>query len=357
MQGGYFNQAYYPSAYNMFCPANTKENQINMPVFRMLGSDPIYAYDYQSVDYGVKACATLEPACGKYNPDFDKWSEWFMDEVFDGSGVSFQYTQVGQENSFGWPRMGKGLEYQFPMVKRLVDEGRIEVMTLGESGRWYKDTFDTTPPAAISALTDWKNDKYKSVWFYSKYYRMSLMWNYGELYVRDMYIFDENFKERYYDKCCTTTACEFRNLPVLDCTIYSGDTAAGAYFTDGEKTVKWDNITYSEKDGAVILTVSNADGHAVITMAENKVTVRSNVKTLKLVAAYDKEKVYGRGDSEFGNHNNKTTELSFVTKAKAADNKLTLTINGFDYGFDVTDGTLTDSFDIISDNGNITIEL
>ena len=45
----------------MFCPANSKENQINMPVFRMLGSDAIYAYDSQAIDYGFRKCPTLEP--------------------------------------------------------------------------------------------------------------------------------------------------------------------------------------------------------------------------------------------------------------------------------------------------------
>ena len=30
----------------MFCPAQTAENQIPVPVFRMLGSDPIYQYDF-----------------------------------------------------------------------------------------------------------------------------------------------------------------------------------------------------------------------------------------------------------------------------------------------------------------------
>ena len=43
--GGYWNQAYYPSRLNAFMPAQTERLQIDVPIFRMLGSDPIYQYD------------------------------------------------------------------------------------------------------------------------------------------------------------------------------------------------------------------------------------------------------------------------------------------------------------------------
>ncbi len=42
--GGYWNQAYYPSKVNAYMPAQTRGGQINVPVFRMLGSDPIYQH-------------------------------------------------------------------------------------------------------------------------------------------------------------------------------------------------------------------------------------------------------------------------------------------------------------------------
>lgn len=43
--GGYWNQAYYPSRLNGYMPAQTEEGQIPVPVFRMLGSDPVYRQD------------------------------------------------------------------------------------------------------------------------------------------------------------------------------------------------------------------------------------------------------------------------------------------------------------------------
>ena len=44
--GGYYGQAYYPSRSNNHCPASSDKTRIDTPVFRMLGSDPIYQYDW-----------------------------------------------------------------------------------------------------------------------------------------------------------------------------------------------------------------------------------------------------------------------------------------------------------------------
>ncbi len=357
MQGGYYNQAYYPSVNNMFCPANKKENQIDLPVFRMLGSDPIYVYDYQSIDYNITKCPTLEPASlpGSSLDRFDK----FFEDTFDGSGISFQYTQTGQENSFGWPRMGEGIEYQFKRIEQLEKEGMFEVMTLCESGKWYRDNFKTTPPATLKALSDWKYDRYKSVWYYTNRYRVNLFWDNGTVCFRDMYIFDDRYEEHYLKKRCTTTACEFRNLPVMDGAIYSKDTnnRAGIFFTDGQKNITWDNITYTEKDGNVTVVLSNKDGHAVITLKESTINIKSNIENLTLQSVYCKDKVYGKNVISFGNKNNKITNLSFITDARVNDNTLSFTFDGFDYGVSVTEGVLTQDFDIKSQNGNITVQL
>lgn len=43
--GGVYSGAYFPSVNNMLCPAQTRENQTDIPVFRMLGSDPIAQYE------------------------------------------------------------------------------------------------------------------------------------------------------------------------------------------------------------------------------------------------------------------------------------------------------------------------
>lgn len=355
MQGGYYNQAYYPSKNNMFCPASRKENQIDTPVFRMLGSDPIYSYDYQKVDYGIVKCCTMEPAMNGGLPEF---VDWFFDEIFDGSGLSFQYTQAGQENSFGWHRMGEGIEYQFPLIKKLADEGRFEVMTLGDSGKWYKENFETTPPAVVKGITDWKFGKYKSIWYNSSKYRANLFWESGIVRIRDMYVFDDKYKEHYLEKRCDNTACEFRNLPVMDGAIYhTEEKPAGIYFTDGEKDIVFDNMTYSEKDGKAVVVLTNEECHAVMTFNESGFEIKCNNKKLVLYPVYDRSKVFGTESLDFGNRNNEKTVLTSITKAVCENNTASFTFDGFDYAVRITNGTLNKDFSVVSDNGNISVEI
>ena len=44
------------------------------------------------------------------------WIEYFMESIVDEPCLAFNYAQAGQENSFTWAGMGKGLELQFPIL-------------------------------------------------------------------------------------------------------------------------------------------------------------------------------------------------------------------------------------------------
>ncbi len=101
--GGYFNQAYYPSNKNMFTPAQTKEQQINTPVFRLLGPDPIHNYDnhkyFESCKEKIATLYTLEPAWPIGRDE--EVIKWFKKSYFENEDLGFSYAQIGQENSFG----------------------------------------------------------------------------------------------------------------------------------------------------------------------------------------------------------------------------------------------------------------
>jgi len=62
--GGYWNQAYYPSKINSYMPAQHENAQIPVPVFRLLGSDPIRQYD-TGLGGGRQGVITLEPVYPK----------------------------------------------------------------------------------------------------------------------------------------------------------------------------------------------------------------------------------------------------------------------------------------------------
>ncbi len=106
--GGYWQGGYYPSRKNAYMPAQTRKGQIPVPVFRMLGSDPIYQYDL-GIGGNYQGVVTLEPVYGSAGGS-ETWVKWFFDSMFKDPGMGLSYVQAGQENSFTWGAMKKGLE-------------------------------------------------------------------------------------------------------------------------------------------------------------------------------------------------------------------------------------------------------
>ncbi len=227
--GGYWNQAYYPSKRNAYMPAQNKEQQIPVPVFRMLGSDPIHQYD-DGVERTRQGVITLEPVYPKAGGD-STWVHWFFDQLIKGPSMAFNYTQTGQENSFTWSAMSKGLEMQLPLIATLRDEKKIRVETLAESGEWFKKQFPVTPPTSFTALEDVRDGNKKTVWFNSRYYRANLLWEGNTLRFRDIHMFDEALASRYEKTPVTSNECVFFTLPVMDGYLWSKEGSyAGGWF-------------------------------------------------------------------------------------------------------------------------------
>ena len=279
--GGYYGQGYYPSRANFFCPAQTEAMQIPIPTFRMLGSDPIYQYDIGLTEEGAsvsQGVVTLEPVYvgatgGGGCPD---WVDWYLRENFNGNCLSFGYTQAGQENSFGWPAMSGGLIYQHKRFDELRREGKLEVETLGETGRWYKQTYPATPASAIAALSDWKQESRRSIWYSCRNYRVNLMFEKGRFWLRDLYLFREDYPERYQDEPCRTDYLVFDNLPVMDGNRFSGHgVRAGIYpFAGGEALVS-EGLSYRElsEGSAVVSLRTERAGQVNILLSEQRIVV------------------------------------------------------------------------------------
>lgn len=280
--GGYYGQGYYPSRDNAFCPAQTKENQIDTPIFRMLGSDPIYQYD-SGLDLkrttgglGVQGVLTLEPVYKtEAGGGIPSWVDWYLSQNFNGNCLTFGYTQAGQENSFGWESMKDGLEYQFDKISELISAGKLEAETLGETGRWYKNTFPLTASSSISALTDWKSEGRRSVWYNCKNYRLNLYAENGRFWIRDIYLFREDYKERYLDDICTTDDLLYDNLPVVDGNRFSGNgIRSGLYPSSGyiasAQGMTFSDMIYTEENGSAVVTFTGTPcGDVTFTLTEN----------------------------------------------------------------------------------------
>ncbi|MEG1885376.1 MAG: hypothetical protein RR182_03735 [Alistipes sp.] len=217
--GGYWNQAYYPSRKNAYMPAQTEQGQIPVPIFRMLGSDPIYQYDL-GLGSDIQGVASLEPVYNEFGKS-RKWIEWFFRTMFDEPCLAFNYVQAGQENSFTWAQMRTGLEIQIPLLDSLRRANKIEVKTLKESGEWFRKNYTLTPPTAVTALTDVRNEGHKTVWYNSRFYRANLLWRGDAFRFRDIHLFDEHIESVYFTQRCTSNKVVYKTLPLVDGFLWS----------------------------------------------------------------------------------------------------------------------------------------
>ena len=230
--GGYFNQAYYPSKRNIFTPAQTKQMQIDVPVFRLLGPDPVHNYDNERYLYGennrllkpgekYKGCYTMEPVwgCGAEPTVVD----WFYDCYFQQENLGFSYIQLGQENSFGYANFISNLRMQLDKAKKLKD---VRFMKMRDTGEVFKKTYrGITPATCLCALKDWnRGDEVQSIYYDCARYTANLFRDRDRIFLRCLYLFDETVSEHYLDRACETWDAEYENLPVID-TLRGSDTA------------------------------------------------------------------------------------------------------------------------------------
>ncbi|MBO4422542.1 MAG: hypothetical protein J5879_03830 [Clostridia bacterium] len=341
--GGYYNQAYYPCKNNMFCPAQTADQQIDIPVFRMLGSDPIYQYDMGLDVNGAAAewqgVATLEPVYagrdGGGNPD---WVDWYLDENFSGRCISFGYTQAGQENSFGWPRMKDGLTYQIKKIAELCKEGKIEALTLSQAGAWYKENFSMTAPSVVSALTDRHEKNRFSVWYDCKNYRIDVFGEFDRFWIRDIFLFRQGYEERYLHSVNDSVSMNFDNLPFTDGNRCSGGgVRAGLYpFANGE-ALTYVSLEYNEDDAGAAVTFKGTQiGDFTVSMKEDRVEFHAD------------------GDFTLKNISNPAAD---VTEKTLEGGTVRCKYRGFGYAVAVSAGHAADASTFESENKKIILKM
>lgn len=278
--GGYWNQAYYPSKINSYMPAQHKENQTPVPVFRMLGSDPVRQYD-NGLGSERQGVITLEPVYPAAGGD-SNWVHWFFDQFVNGECMEYNYAQAGQENSFTWDAMAKGFNIQMPLIAKLRDEGRVNVQTLEQSGKWFSSTYEITPATSVTVVKDIDSSDKKSVWFNSRYYRANLIWEKGILRIRDIHMFNEDFPSFYTQGKATSNECQFYTLPVMDGYLWSSrDTIAGIRFVkDDEDSGAWmrgkDVVVESDTKGSltVIWTLQHNNGTMKMHFDEKSLSIK-----------------------------------------------------------------------------------
>lgn len=334
--GGYYGQGYYPSRNNSLCPAQTLSNQINTPVFRMLGSDPIYQYDaglnISSNAADAQPVVTLEPVYTgvEGGGGVPKWVDWYLSENFNGKCLSFGYTQAGQENSFGWERLSDGYLYQLSKIKELSSTGKLEVMTLGETGEWYKSNYPITPSSSIVAESDWMGQGRKSYWYCSHRYRANLFFDDKAFWIRDIFLFDENYSERYLGGVCKTEGYVFDTLPVMDGNRFSGDGVRAGFYPyntrTGKPVIMAGESHCEEHGGNMTVIISTQDyGKIVVSLTAESIAITVE-----------------RNQADFALQG-RVNRSSLNVECAAEGKILKYIYNGFSYQVNLSDGHLVDN--------------
>ncbi len=277
--GGYWNQAYYPSRINSYMPAQHASSQIPVPVFRMLGSDPIRQYD-QGINTQRQGVITLEPVYPKAGGS-ENWVNWFFKTFTDDPALNFNYTQAGQENSFTWDAMAKGFEIQMPLIAGLRDQHKIRLETMEQSGKWFKANYKVTPPTSFSVTKDLEGSDRKTLWYNSRFYRMNILWEDGSFRIRDIHLFNEKIPDIYTTQVATSNECTFFTLPVVDGYLWSkpGQLAGLRLKTlvnGQEVTLKGGDPVFKnlDKETVLVLWPLSQGGTLQVTLKEKTAAIR-----------------------------------------------------------------------------------
>lgn len=211
--GGWPNGVYFPSRDNAFIPASTEEMQLDIPVFRLLGPDPIYNFEDHVRRENMQGVVTMEPS---WLPGRDpRFVTSYFGGMTEEDALGIQYCQVGQENNFLWENIQPGLEAQLQRLVELGREGKVRVETMGATGEWFAKQYRLTPPATFQRGYDWSGNGLSAQWYASVNYRLGLLGEEGHLRIRDLFVYRQDYASRYLHERIQTRQSLFDAPPVM----------------------------------------------------------------------------------------------------------------------------------------------
>ena len=323
--GGWPNGVYFPSRDNAFLPASSDEKQLDIPVFRLLGPDPIYNFEDHVRNGNMEGVFTMEPA---WLPGRDpKFVGSYFDSMTREDALGIQYAQVGQENNFLWENIQPGLESQLKWMEQLVKEGKLRVETMGATADWFREQYRRTPPATFQVSSDWSGHGCSAQWYASVNYRLGLLGENGRLRIRDLFLFREDYSCRYLHDRIHERQSLFDAPPVLWPQVWGGrDDRPFIRLVDAQGCELTGEIVYDTLDEHTAR--ARLLGHAELLMDQRGVTVTGSC-ALKFDRLPVLKAVSGR--------------------------KLRLEYRGFSYGFTVEKGII-DGLTIRPEEGVIRLD-
>jgi hypothetical protein len=185
--GTYWSTPYYPSMLHAGIPADDV-SKIGVVTIQWAHRDPLSGYEsslYSTQDYFVKPV----------NQDINYFTKLL--NIYTGSKLNeFGQITIGLESDFS-PDTYKGIySEQIQKVKELDDSDVVTVLKMSDFGKWYTNTFESTPSHVLHTKDILDSDA-EVLWYQSTKYRIELV-RIGDITsVIDFRTYHDDFREPY----------------------------------------------------------------------------------------------------------------------------------------------------------------
>ncbi len=180
---------YYPSKFNTLVPANSFKDKLPVVLIQWAQRDPLNGYgsDVFSSTYSVQANDYI--AHHQLNIDyFKKLAESYLFSANDLNQLTIGI-EVGQEGK----KYIREYEKQVLFLKSLSNKGKIAFLSMSEFAQKFSNLYPELSPNYFIKGKDIVNQQNEAFWFSSPLYRIGLIMEKGELKIRDLRSYNQNF--------------------------------------------------------------------------------------------------------------------------------------------------------------------
>jgi len=266
--GAPYHAFYYPSKCHAMMAAGSRDTQIGVPVFRMLGNDPVNAH-HAILETNGQPVYTLEPAFPNQGGGNPEWVRRYFDLMLDPTTRPFAYFQVGQENSFSWEGMKKGYAFQLDELIRRRDQGQLVVETMGATGQFVQRHFSETPVGMLDARDNLLSRPTRAIWYHSKNYRAQALYSDRRFEIVDLYRYACGQEEPYYHRPVRTWNAIVTAMPVIDSFLFGSRWVLAGRMADGKP--------FDEREVPILDVRAEPAGETLVVTYRNGIGISSRI--------------------------------------------------------------------------------
>lgn len=173
--GSWWSVPYYPSKLHAAVPAQNPQEKLNVVTFRWAPREPLNGYN-NSLKFTPSMYSLQDYATIGLNEEY--FSNLLQTYALQKPYNTFGHATVGLEGDLGAPEYALNFSKRLDVVKALIDEDRISVVTMKDFSTWYMKRFPALSPTHIIEKADLltKTSK-KALWVNTPFYRVGFVYN------------------------------------------------------------------------------------------------------------------------------------------------------------------------------------